>query len=181
MITSYFWNGFQHLAFAIFCVLLFYCSSKKLPHNKITFWIGIIFTSSSLFFLPSHIGKYGSFIDWAYQFLHYPLPDWDILLFNMNWHRFFISHSALLPILLFAWLWNKNFGISLRPLIIGVSIGLGSHLIWDAITGSLLTPIVFIPYLFSITGYLAKCWLIFNGLLLFLAAYHLQNNQKTYK
>lgn len=181
MITSYFWNGFQHLAFAIFCVLLFYCSSKKLPHNKIIFWIGIIFTSSSLFFLPSHIGKYGSFIDWAYQFLHYPLPDWDILLFNMNWHRFFISHSALLPILLFAWLWNKNFGISLRLLIIGVSIGLGSHLIWDAITGSLLTPIVFIPYLFSITGYLAKCWLIFNGFILFLLPYYLQNNQKTYK
>ncbi len=174
MISGYFWNGFQHAGFALFCVLVFYFLSIKLPCKRISFWIALIFSSSALFFLPSHIGKYGSLIDWLYQFLHYPLPDWDILIFNMSWHRFFITHSALFPILLVLWTWSKR--PTLRPLILGVSIGFASHLVWDAITSSLLTPIVFIPYLFSIVGYWAKAWLISNGLLLFLSSYFLQKN-----
>lgn len=167
MITSYFWNGLQHAVFALACVAVFYRLCASLPYKSSSFWVGLIFSSSALFFLPLHIGKSGSLIDWLYQFLHYPLPDWDILFCGMSWHRFFLTHSLLLPILLF--LVNKR--RAMLPLILGLSIGIGSHLIWDGFTGSMYTPIVFIPYLFSVTGYWAKSWLIGNGVILFLGSY----------
>lgn len=169
MSSGYFWKGFQHAVFGVLCTGLFYQLCPTLPYKNIVFWLGITVSSSALFFLPSHIRKPGSFIDWLYQFLHYPLPDWDILIFNMSWHRFFVTHSALFPMLLLV---NKKITVQpFEPLVIGIVIGLASHLLWDGITGGLSTPIVFIPYLFSIAKYWAKIWLIANGLLLFLALY----------
>ncbi len=94
----------------------------------------------------------------------------------MSWHRFFITHSALLPILLLV---NKKHTVqlvSVEPLIIGIVIGLASHLFWDGITGSLATPIVFIPHIFSVAKYWAKGWLFANGSLLFLALYVRQHH-----
>ena len=175
MITRYFWNGFQHAAFALVCVAVFYRVHPSLLYKSSPFWAGVIFSSSALFFIPLHIGKSGSLTDKLYQFLHYPLPDWDILFCGMKWHRFFATHSLLLPTLLF--LENKKTPMLPLPLILGLSIGIGSHLIWDGVTGSMSTPIVFIPYLFSIKGYWAKGWLIVNGLLLLAAPYYVQTHK----
>lgn len=177
MSLGYFWNGFQHAAFALLCVGIFYRLCPNLPYKNIVFWLGIIISSSAFFFLPSHIGKPGSFIDWLYQFLHYPLPDWDILIFSMSWHRFFITHSALLPILLLVSKKTTIQSVSIEALIIGIVIGLASHLLWDGITGSLSTPIVVIPYIFSVAKYWAKGWLMGNGLLLFVVLYSRQQHQ----
>lgn len=169
MSSTYFWKGFQHAAFAGLCVAGFYKLCPYLPYKQPLFWLGTTFGSSALFFIPSHIAKHNSLKDWLYQFLHYPLPDWDILIFSMDWHRFIVTHSALLPALL---LLNKRFFLQpTESLIIGLALGIATHLFWDGISGSLATPIVVIPYVFSLERYLAKAWLIANALILFLILY----------
>ena len=50
----------------------------------------------------------------------------------------------------------------------GFTIGLSSHLLWDGVSCSYLTPVVFFPSLFAIYGVWAKTWLIGNGIIAFL-------------
>jgi len=160
----YFWNGFEHAVAGGGFALLFQHLSKTPHHRSWQYWVALIMSSSAFFFVPTHIGRYGSFFDRLYQFTHYPLADWDILLLSINWHRFFVTHSLLIPLLvLIAFLHNAvGFRVGL-----GLCVGHSSHLVWDAITCSLRTPVVFLNNVVEIRGYSAKGWLLFNGILLF--------------
>lgn len=163
--TNYFWNGLEHFIIAIIFAFIYDKLTYKKNLKKISFLIGLTVTSSAIFFLPLHISSYGSFLDKTYQYLHYPIPDWDILILGMNWHRFFISHSLLLFLLLI--LLVKKPEPACIPLIIGIGIGFSSHLIWDGISCSMKTPVVFIYHFFQFKGYWAKGWLLLNGIILF--------------
>lgn len=162
---GYFWNGFQHAVFAVLFAIVFFRLIRYRNAYNFGFWIGLIMSSSALFFLPAHIGAFGSWFDWFYQFLHYPLADWDILILGMSWHRFFLTHSLIIPVILMI---SCSSQPKLYGLVWGIGIGLSSHLIWDAITGSMWTPIVFLSTTLQIRGSEAKSWLILNGVMLFL-------------
>lgn len=165
---NYFWNGLEHFITAlIFIGIYIKLWNKKTNHPF--YWTGLVFTSSSIFFIPLHIYEYGPWFDRLYQFLHYPVLDWDILLFGISWHRFFIIHSFIILLLLITLLIKHS---ELRPLFEGICIGISSHLILDGITCSLRTPVVFIPGLCQIDGYAGKEWLIINGFIVFLIAYY---------
>ena len=109
-----------------------------------------------------------------YQYLHYPLSDWDILILGMGWHRFFITHSLIIPIVLMLFFLQNR---KLYLWILGLCVGLSSHLVWDAITCSMRTPVVFIANILEIRGYLAKGWLIINCLLLFSFAFYIAKDK----
>ena len=162
--STYFWNGFQHALVGGGFALLFYRFNKTNDFKRWEYLSGLIMSSSALFFLPAHIGNYRSFIDRLYQFLHYPLADWDILLFSIDWHRFFVTHSLIIPVIVLVAFLHKPIGYRLG---LGLCIGHSSHLVWDAITCSMYTPIVFLNDVIEIRGYWAKGWLILNGTILF--------------
>jgi len=164
--SNYFWNGLEHFIIAIIFAFIYDKLTGEKNLKKFGFLVGLIITSSAIFFLPLHIAGYGSFIDRAYQYLHYPMSDWDILLFGMGWHRFFITHSLLI-FLLIVFLIKKPDPVYL-PVIIGIGIGLSSHLFWDGISCSMRTPVVFISHFLEFKGYWAKGWLLLNGIILFL-------------
>ncbi|MBD3307164.1 hypothetical protein GF339_12105 [candidate division KSB3 bacterium] len=175
-LSSYFWNGLQHAVFGGCLALLFQKISHAPYVKKPEFLVGLIASSSALFFLPTHIAHPRSPLDWFYQFLHYPLSDWDILLLSLDWHRFFLTHSLLIPAILLIMLLHKPSGYRLG---MGVAVGLSSHLIWDALTCSLRTPVVFITHWLEIRGYWGKGWLLINGMLLFWFAWFL--HRKTHE
>lgn len=162
-LSSYFWDGFRHFCFGILFVLIFNRMSNQNHVRNLGFVIGLIIGSSALFFLPLHISSYGSTLDRLYQFLHYPLPDWDILLLGINWHRFFLTHSFVIPVILAIIFLQTS---RVFYLILGICIGVSSHLIWDGLTCSMKTPIVFISTVVEMKGSLAKGWLISHGIFL---------------
>lgn len=163
-ISSYFWDGFEHALAGGGFALLFYYIARSGHHKHWAYWLALTMSSSAFFFLPAHIGRYGSFLDRLYQFTHYPLADWDILLLSIDWHRFFITHSLLIPLLALIAFLHQPLGSRVG---FGLCVGQGSHLVWDAITCSLRTPVVFLNNVLEIRGYPAKGWLLINGILLF--------------
>lgn len=163
-LSKYFWNGVQHALAGGAFAFVFYKISNTDYFKKWDYLLGLVMSSSALFFLPSHIGNSRSFIDRVYQFFHYPLADWDILLLSIKWHRFFVIHSLIIPVIIVILFLHKPAGYRLG---MGICVGLSSHLVWDAITCSLYTPIVFLNNLLEIRGYMAKGWLIVNGVILF--------------
>jgi len=167
--SNYFWDGFQHAVFGGCVAFIFNLVSHTSEIRKREYLVGLVVSSSALFFLPSHITSTRSIIDWFYQFLHYPLADWDILLFGIDWHRFFVTHSLMIPVLLLVLVLHKPGGY--YRFCVGLCIGMSSHLVWDALTCSMFTPIVFLNNVIEIRGYLAKGWLLVNGMLLFLFAW----------
>jgi len=167
--SSYFNNGLQHAVFGALFVLGFHLMGKKQYARRLDYLAAAVVSSSAIFFLPGHIGRYGSCLDRLYQFLHYPLADWDILLFGISWHRFFVTHSLALPALLLILLLRHPVGHSVG---MGLSVGMSSHLIWDALTCSMRTPVVFIDNVIEIRGYDAKGWLMLHGVLLLALAWH---------
>ncbi len=173
--SAYFVNGLQHFVAGGFWALLFQQVSGTAYLKKTSYLTALVVSSSALFFLPAHIGRYGSLADQLYQFLHYPLADWDILLFGMPWHRLFLTHSLIIPALVLIFGLRHAVG---HPVGMGLSIGMSSHLVWDALTCSLYTPIVFIDQSVEMRGYPAKGWLILHGLLLFAFAWHVSRKIK---
>lgn len=166
-LSAYFWDGFRHAAAGGACAAGVYYFTRSDLHKRWTYWIALIMSSSAFFFLPAHVGRYGSLPDRLYQFLHYPLADWDILALSIQWHRFFVTHSLLIPLLALIVALHHPAG---RSLALGLCVGHSSHLAWDAITCSLRTPIVFWNNALEIRGYPAKGWLLVHGLLLFVFA-----------
>jgi hypothetical protein len=165
-IAAYVWNGLQHALFGVCLAVLFHQMVSTRYLFKGDYWVGLIMSSSALFFLPAHLTRSRTLIDWLYQFLHYPLADWDILLLGIRWHRFFITHALFIPALfLLFWLHAPE---RYYRFAAGLSVGMSSHLIWDALTCSRYTPIIFLRQVLEIRGYLAKGWLLAHGLLLFL-------------
>jgi membrane-bound metal-dependent hydrolase YbcI (DUF457 family) len=177
--SSYFWDGFQHTVVGFIFAILFIKIIKQNILKNYLFVGGLIISSGSLFFLPLHIHPYNSLGNKLYQFLHYPISDWDILILGIDWHRFFISHSLFLPLFLLILFLHKT---KVFHFLIGVCVGLSSHLIWDAITCSMITPVVFLSNLLEMRGYFAKGWLIINGTSLYLISIFISNNRlKIYK
>ena len=143
---NYFLPGLWHLAAA----MAFACTLGTLHNGDAThflrewaFVIPCVISSSALFFIPQRIAKKG-----AMKFLHYPLPDWDVLLLGPASHRHWITHSPILPATtLFLAARYASLGEStlFRIAAIGLCIGVGSHLFWDCVS-SRSHKIVFLPY-----------------------------------
>ncbi len=68
------------------------------------------------------------------------IPDWDITLLGIGWHRNPLFHSAL-PYFGLAWLWGKLGLTDVMSAVVGLrgelavhvsfALGLASHLLWD--------------------------------------------------
>ncbi len=188
--NPYFWNGLQHALAGLACAWGFFVLAKKLktdasPRPRPTseaasgrtdadpspvvlsqagFWLALLMGSSALFFLPGHIDRPGTWADWFWQFTHYPVPDWDILWLGMPWHRWFLTHSALIPLAVVGLTFEHRLW---RGVGYGLAVGVASHLAWDAITQSPGTPIVFLPDAFLIRGDTARTWLLVQAALAF--------------
>ena len=127
--------------------------------------IGLLVGSSALFFLPAKLPVLSRAGNYYYQFLHYPVSDWDILLLGGRWHRFFLTHSVFIPLFLSPTARDRRAAL----LLLGLTLGVASHLAWDAYTSP--NPlVVFYPHYLFMRGIVAKIWLGLNTLaLLFLA------------
>lgn len=162
---GYFWDGFSHFI----CGLLFMAAFFKLRCRKedssVLLFLGLILGSSSLFFLPNKLPALSQSLNSWYQLLHYPVSDWDILLLGGRWHRFFITHSVFIPLFLSPAARNRRLSLFL----LGLTIGVSSHLAWDAYSSA--NPlVVFYPHFLFLRGAFAKIWLAINSVgLLFLA------------
>lgn len=125
--------------------------------RQIAFTAPLLVSSSALFFVPDRFAKKG-----ALKFLHYPLPDWDVLLLGPASHRNWFSHSPILPAALLgaAWKWPVLAGFAwFSALVMGFCIGIGSHLFWDCV-GSARHKIVFVPYWLALREAVSRLWLL---------------------
>jgi hypothetical protein len=127
---SYFVPGLWHFASAMaFAVALGVLAGgdPTLWLRRAEFTIPLLIASSALFFIPDGLAKKG-----LMKFLHYPLPDWDVLLLGPASHRHWLTHSPILPILLVALAWNYPILLSnalpYSWFAAGLSVGIGSHL-----------------------------------------------------
>lgn len=163
---SYFPDGFRHFLTA----LVFFAAYRRIAGARgeagFAFWAGLVAGSSALFFLPNvRVGL--PVLGALYPFLHFPLPDWDILLLGMDWHRSVFTHSLLAPVVV-------AFPLTLarpsRPAAAGLLVGAASHLVHDAVTASARTAIILAPGLPGFAGLPAYAWLVVNGILLFAVA-----------
>ncbi len=179
---AYFWNGLQHALAGFAFAWAFFALTNTLkmpaaatdlaaspvaeprPGSRVWFWLALTMGSSAFFFLPMHVDHPGTWIDRLWQFIHYPVPDWDILLLGMDWHRWFLTHSTLLPFMGVALTFEHR---PWRPAGYGLAIGMASHLTWDAITQHALTPIVFLPDMLVLRGDGARIWLLVNAAIAF--------------
>ncbi|PKK89773.1 MAG: hypothetical protein CVV64_12670 [Candidatus Wallbacteria bacterium HGW-Wallbacteria-1] len=177
--NNYFWDGFNHFSFALFFVLILYIVLNRKAHLSKSFWIALVMGSSALFFLPPTI-KFIYPFNWTiWHFLHFPLPDWDILIIGKSWHRYFLFHSAILPLILF---YETPATPKTIPTITGALVGISSHLIWDGLTCAMSTSIVFYKDTLEISGYTGKGWLIVNGLaIMALAIAYARRNKAAFK
>lgn len=147
-----------------------------------TFWLRIpafdatlIFTSCALFPVPDSFARKG-----ALKFLHYPLPDWDVLLLGPASHRNWLSHSPLgafaLLVLASHYPILRSFD-SFVPACAGFCVGLGSHLFWDCV-GSKRHKIVVVPYWFALREAASRLWLLLGAAICLGAAGVFANWQK---
>ncbi|MGQ9898549.1 MAG: DUF5942 domain-containing protein [Acidobacteriota bacterium] len=179
--NPYFWNGLQHALAGLACAWGFFAltrqprfaplasasptaepaskaaSEAELPLRWVLFWCSLLMGASAWFFFPSHIDRPGTWTDWLWQLTHYPIPDWDILWLGLPWHRWFLTHSALLPTALIVLTFEHP---AWRAVGYGLAVGMASHLAWDAITQSPSTPIVFLPDTLLIRSDAARAWLL---------------------
>lgn len=162
---SYFFPGLWHFGAA----LLWALGLGVLTRGQMTWWlwrleflIPFMISSSALFWIPDSYARRG-----LMKFLHYPLPDWDVLFLSPASHRHWIFHSAMLPILSAAILWNYPVlldakHLSVRWVAIGLSTGLGSHLFWDCV-GSRSHKIVIFPHVWHLRAAASRSWLLFGA------------------
>ena len=124
------------------------------------FLVPLVLSSSALFFVPDRWAKKG-----ALKFLHYPLPDWDVLLLGPASHRNWLSHSFFLPLLCLGALWNwpqlARFSGAL-PAAMGLCIGVGSHLFWDCV-GSARHKIVVVPHWLALREVASRLYLLWGA------------------
>ena len=162
---SYFVPGLWHFASAMaFAVALGVLAGgdPTLWLRRAEFTIPLLIASSALFFIPEGLAKKG-----LMKFLHYPLPDWDVLLLGPASHRHWLTHSPVLPLL--AMLVVARFpGLLVNPHAIpfgaGLSAGIGAHLFWDCV-GSRSHKIVFVPYWMALRSAASRIYLLAGALL----------------
>lgn len=156
---SYFTAGLWHFAAA----MAFSATLGLLAGGDLDFWllqapflIPLFLSSCALFFVPDKWAKKG-----LLKFLHYPLPDWDVLLLGPASHRHWLTHSALLPMAL--WLAGQHYPLLLHaPLTavaVGLSVGVASHLFWDCV-GSRGHKIVFVPHWLALRETASRIYLL---------------------
>lgn len=167
---SYFTAGLWHFAAA----MAFSATLGLFAGGELDFWlrrpefsIPLILSSCALFFVPDKWAKKGPL-----KFLHYPLPDWDVLLLGPASHRHWLSHSALVPLIFF--ILSKQFpslNTLLNGLAAGLAVGIGSHLFWDCVS-SRTHKIVFVPHWLALREASSRVYLLGGAVLsLAVAAY----------
>ena len=123
----------------------------------------LIIASSALFFIPDSLSKKG-----LLKFLHYPLPDWDVLLLGPASHRHWLTHSPILPAILLGLAWRypllMDQTLPFATVAIGMCVGLGSHFFWDCV-GSRSHKIVFVPYWFALRPTASRIYLLLGAVL----------------
>jgi hypothetical protein len=175
---SYFISGLWHFAAAMAFALAFGVFHAGEP----TFWLRIpafdatlIMASCAFFPVPDRWAKKG-----ALKFLHYPWPDWDVLLLGPASHRNWLSHSPLVPFALLVLASKYPNLMEWEPLVaasVGLCVGLGSHLFWDCV-GSKRHKIVVVPYWFALREAASRLWLLLGALICLSAASAFANWQK---
>ena len=153
-------SGLWHLAAATAFAVTF----GVFRHGDPTFYLAqvlfdvpLLLTSGACFFMPDKWSKKG-----AWKFLHYPLPDWDVLLLGPASHRNWITHSAVLPIGLLAavWKWPQIADIpGFGAWAFGTCLGVASHLFWDCVS-SQRHKIVVVPYWFALREAPSRIYLL---------------------
>jgi hypothetical protein len=170
---SYFIPGLWHFAAAMACAVALGLSDggdATLWLHRLEFLIPLIIASSALFWVPESLARKG-----LMKFLHYPLPDWDVLLLGPASHRHWLTHSPILPLLLVGLTWR--YPVLLAPTLpfgwvcTGLSIGIGSHLFWDCV-GSRTHKIVIVPYWFALREAPSRIYLLAGALLCLGVALH---------
>ena len=125
---------------------------------RLEYVVPLLIGSSAMFFIPESLAKKG-----LMKFLHYPLPDWDVLLLGPASHRHWLTHSPILPILACALVWRYpallHAGFPMAWIVAGLCIGIGSHLFWDCV-GSRSHKIIVIPYWTSMKTALSRIYLL---------------------
>lgn len=166
LLMSYFLAGLWHFSAA----MAFAAAAGVIGHSDIVYWLQrpeftlpLIIGSSALFFIPDKLAKKG-----LMKFLHYPLPDWDVLLLGPASHRHWLTHSPILPAILL--LLALRYPVLLTPglpfgtIAIGLSIGVGSHLFWDCV-GSRTHKIIVVPYWFKLPQSASRVYLLVGAAL----------------
>lgn len=130
----------------------------------------LLLGSSALFFIPDKWAKKG-----LLKFLHYPLPDWDVLLLGPASHRNWLTHSPLLPLALVAATvklpWTLQSSDVVAHALVGLTSGIGSHLFWDCV-GSRSHKIIVVPYWFGLRPAVSRVYLLAGAALSLAAALH---------
>lgn len=158
---SYLVAGAWHFAAA----MAFAVALGVIGGDDVSYWLrqpaftaALVASSSALFFIPDRWAKKGPL-----KFLHYPLPDWDVLLLGPASHRHWITHSPVMPVLLLAATLQAPVlldpSLRLAPLMVGLCAGTGSHLFWDCV-GSRRHRIVLVPYWLSVRPSLTRVYLL---------------------
>lgn len=161
---SYFLPGLWHLAAATAFAVAFGVWQGGAPLFFLrlpAFDFALVVCSCAFFWVPDRWAKRG-----ALKFLHYPLPDWDVLLLGPASHRNWLSHSALLPLLLLGalWKWPHLAGPLFFQLALGACVGVGSHLFWDCV-GSSRHSIVVVPYWWTLREAPSRVYLLLGAAL----------------
>ena len=97
-------------------------------------------------------------------------PDLDISILGIGWHRFFLFHSAVLPVLMYFIIKKRDFIRLFRLLLngfcLGLSLAIGVHLFSDMFQSK---PVMF-PFVHSLvngTSVDDRLWLATNSILSF--------------
>jgi len=174
---SYFFAGLWHFSAA----MAFAAAAGVIGHSDVTFWLRrpeftlpLLIASSALFFIPDNLAKKG-----LMKFLHYPLPDWDVLLLGPASHRHWLTHSPLLPGLLSLLAWRypllMDRTLPFHTIAIGFSIGVGSHLFWDCV-GSRTHKIIVVPYWLKLPQAVSRVYLLAGAAISLGVALHLSTS-----
>lgn len=161
---SYFVSGLWHFAAAMSFAVAFGAWQGGGPLYFLAspaFTFALTVSSSAFFWVPDRWAKRG-----LWKFLHYPLPDWDVLLLGPASHRNWLTHSPLLPALLLGALWKWPLLASplFYQLSLGAAIGTGSHLFWDCV-GSKRHSIVVVPYWWTLREVASRLYLLVGATL----------------
>ncbi len=156
---SYFVSGLWHFAAAMAFAVAFGAWQKADPLGFLAspaFTFALMVSSAAFFWVPDRWAKRG-----LWKFLHYPLPDWDVLLLGPASHRNWMSHSPLLPALTLGalWKWPALASPLVYQLALGLAIGVGSHLFWDCV-GSKRHAIVVVPYWWTLREASSRLYLL---------------------
>ena len=135
------------------------------------FTLFLMVSSSAFFFVPDFLAKHG-----AMKFLHYPLPDWDVLLLGPASHRNWLTHSPLMPVgcAYLAWREPQFYAhyLALTPVAVGLCVGISSHLFWDCV-GSRSHKIIVVPHWFALREATSRFYLLLGAAISLLAALRL--------